>query len=101
MPLKDGIVDGYGWTGYEVKRRKAAQEEYERAKNKELLLQCYHNPNTWSWVQASVLAKDARVGVGKAGTEQGGKGCKGCEVKSAKPVFVADRFNIIRSLKLD
>ena len=70
-------------------------------RNKELLLQCYHNPNTWSWVQASVLAKDARVGVGKAGTEQGGKGCKGCEVKSAKPVFVADRFNIIRSLKLD
>ena len=59
-------------------------------RNKELLLllQCYHNPNTWSWVQASVLAKDARVGVGKAGTEQGGKGCKGCEVKSAKPVFL-------------
>ena len=101
MPLKDGIVDGYGWTGYEVKRRKAAfGKEYEWTKQR-AMLQCYHNPNTWSWVQASVLAKDARVGVGKAGTEQGGKGCKGCEVKSAKPVFVADRFNIIRSLKLD
>ena len=50
MPLKDGIVDGYGWTGYEVKTRKVGLD-YEWAKQRAIAaVQSQPDPNTWSWV---------------------------------------------------
>ena len=66
MPLKDGIVDGYGWTGYEVKRRKAAfGKEYEWTKQRAI---------------AAVLSQPKHLVVGSS--ERLGKGCKGWSWKS-------------------
>ena len=59
MPLKDGIVDGYGWTGYEVKRRKAAfGKEYEWTKQR-------------AWGSSTRLGKACKGWDGKAGAGSG------------------------------
>ena len=66
--MKDGIVDGYGWTGYEVKRRKAVLD-YK-----------------WARERAPTLGR-------RCSSKRLGKGCKGSgwegrskEAKGAKDV---------------